>query len=306
MTNADESGRPRAGSLDDTDPSMGPLTGSGAPDTAAAGNPQDGRVGGDAENTIRTPTHLGSAREMAEVGGADGNPGDTTRTPSHLGPITKASQADEGQREGGDRNLGPSPETASDPAPKPAPKARRRSVIRDIVEWVLIVAVAVGLALVVRTYVVEPYEIPTESMIDTIEVGDRILGEKITYRNRDPEAGDIVTFIDPEDPDTTLIKRIIATPGQTVSIEDGAVYVDGERLDEPYTLGKPTGPLARHASILDGDIEYPYTLGEDEYWVMGDNRTNSLDSRYFGPIKRDAITSKAWLTFWPFNDVSVF
>ena len=180
------------------------------------------------------------------------------------------------------------------------------SRLRDVVEWVAVVAVAVAVAVFVRAYVAEPFEIPTESMVDTIQVGDRVLGEKVSYLGSGPAAGDVVTFHDPEQPSTTLIKRVIATPGQTVDIRDGAVYVDGERLDEPYTGGKPTEPIeGRHAAFLDGDVSYPLTLGEDEYWVMGDNRTNSLDSRYFGPIRRDSVTSKAWFIFWPLNDVAL-
>lgn len=177
---------------------------------------------------------------------------------------------------------------------------------RDALEWVLIIVGAVAVAVLVRAYVVEPFEIPTESMVSTIEVGDRILGEKVSYLTRDPEAGDVVTFHDPEDEATTLIKRVIATPGQTVDLVDGQVVVDGEVLDEPYTEGRPTSPISRHASFLADEISYPYTLGEDEYWVMGDNRTNSLDSRYFGPIKGDSITSRAWLVFWPLNDIGLF
>lgn len=178
--------------------------------------------------------------------------------------------------------------------------------LRDVVEWVVVVACAVAVAVFVRAFVAEPFEVPTESMVSTIQVGDRLLGEKITYLGSDPKAGDVVTFHDPEQPSTTLIKRVIATPGQTVDVKDGAVYVDGQRLDEPYTEGKPSERIeGRHAAFLGADVAYPYTLGDDEYWVMGDNRTNSLDSRYFGPIRRDAITSKAWFIFWPLNDVSL-
>jgi signal peptidase I len=177
-----------------------------------------------------------------------------------------------------------------------------KGALRNLLEWIVVIIAALAAAILVRAFVVEPYEIPTESMTNTIQVGDRILGEKVSYRFSDPEAGDIVTFIDPEDSSTTLIKRIIATPGQTVEVKDGAVYVDGEKLDEPYTLNRPSEVIERYASNLDGPVTYPYTLGEDEYWVMGDNRTNSLDSRYFGPITRDSITSKAMFIFWPLND----
>lgn len=187
--------------------------------------------------------------------------------------------------------------------PEPTKGAPQNRPWRSVLEWVFIVALAVACAMAVRAFIVEPFEVPTESMISTIQVGDRLLGEKISYLAHDPQAGDVVTFSDPENPSTTLIKRVIATPGQTIDLKDGAVYVDGAKLDEPYTQGKPTNPIERHADFLSSDITYPYTLGQDEYWMMGDNRTNSLDSRYFGPIKRQAITSRGWFIFWPLNDI---
>ena len=175
---------------------------------------------------------------------------------------------------------------------------------REALEWAVIIGIAVGVALLVRAFVVEPYVIPSESMLQTIKVSDKVLGEKISYRFSDPEPGDIVTFVDPEDPDTTLIKRVIATPGQTVDLQDGKVVVDGQVLDEPYAVGE-SWPLPIQSSILDAPVSFPYTLGEDEYWVMGDNRENSLDSRYFGPISRGAITSRAWVIFWPPSEMKV-
>ncbi len=178
------------------------------------------------------------------------------------------------------------------------------SALRNVLEWVLVIACAVGVALLVRAFVVEPFTIPSESMLETIQVGDRVLGEKLSYLTRDPEMGDIVTFIDPEDPETTLIKRVIATPGQTVDLQNGLVVVDGEALEEPYTQGQSL-PLSANSATLDEPITYPYTLGEDEYWVMGDNRENSLDSRYFGPITREDVSSRAWLKFWPLSEIGV-
>ena len=138
-------------------------------------------------------------------------------------------------------------------------------------------------------------------MLDTIQIGDRLIGEKISYHFSSPKQGDIVTFIDPEDSKSTLIKRVIATAGQTVEFKDGVVYVDGEALDEPYTEGKPTEPLAMQSANA-GSIEYPYTVPEGCVWVMGDNRTNSLDSRYFGPIEVSSITSHGLFIFWPLSD----
>ncbi|MCH3968269.1 MAG: signal peptidase I [Atopobiaceae bacterium] len=177
--------------------------------------------------------------------------------------------------------------------------------LSSALEWVLIIVAAVGFALLIRTFVAEPFEIPSGSMQDTLEVGDRILGEKVSYHFRSPQAGDIVTFTDPDDEGTTLIKRVIATEGQTVDLEDGVVYVDGQALSESYTEGKRSDPISSHAKGLDQDVTYPYVVPEGSIWVMGDNRTNSLDSRYFGAIPVSNVTTRALATFWPLSDWKV-
>jgi signal peptidase I len=97
-----------------------------------------------------------------------------------------------------------------------------------------------------------------------------------------------------------LIKRIIATGGQTVDLIDGKVYVDGVALNEPYTDGLPSYPLSNAPGIT---ITYPYTVPEGEVWVMGDNRTNSQDSRYFGSVPVDSITGKAVFRYWPLTSI---
>ena len=177
-----------------------------------------------------------------------------------------------------------------------------RGLLSDVLEVIILAAVALVLALGIRTFVAEPFIIPSASMSDTLKVGDRLVGEKLTYRSSSPQVGDIVTFTDPEDGSLTLIKRVIATAGQTVELVDGVVYVDGEALDEPYTDGKPSYPLPTHSSQLSSDIAYPYVVPEGCIWVMGDNRTNSQDSRYFGAIPVSSVTSKALFVFWPLED----
>lgn len=183
---------------------------------------------------------------------------------------------------------------------------RTQAVTRgDLIELALIVAGALVAALLLRVFVCEPFKIPSASMTDTLLVGDRVIGEKLSYRMASPARGDIVTFIDPDiDPEEgsqTLIKRVIATEGQTVELVDGAVVVDGTKLDEPYTEGKKSNPIERHAPSLSTDISYPYTVPTGYVWVMGDNRTNSLDSRYFGAIPVSSITSRAVFRYWPFS-----
>ncbi len=162
------------------------------------------------------------------------------------------------------------------------------------------VVAAVIVALLIKTYVVTPYVVPTGSMLETIQEGDMLLGECVTLRFEEPERGDIVTFLSPLDGET-LIKRVVAVGGQTIDLVDGAVYVDGERLDEPYTGGKPTYSLSDYAGSA--GITYPYVVPEGTVWVMGDNRTDSRDSRYFGPVDVDDVTSKALFIYWPPSDI---
>lgn len=162
------------------------------------------------------------------------------------------------------------------------------------------VIVAVVVALFVKTYVVTPYVVPTGSMLETIQEGDMLLGECVTLHFQDPEQDDIVTFRSPLDGET-LIKRVVAVGGQTIDLVDGEVYVDGERLDEPYTGGKPTYSLSEY--VGSAGIEYPYVVPEGTVWVMGDNRTDSRDSRYFGPVDVDDVTSRALFIYWPPSDI---
>jgi len=149
-------------------------------------------------------------------------------------------------------------------------------------------------------YVGHAYAVPTGSMEKTIMTGDRVLAEKVSYYLRDPEPGDIVMFEDPDIPGRLLLKRCIAVGGQTVDIndEDGLVYVDGVALSEPYTRGLPSYTLA-------SDVSYPYTVPEGYLWMMGDNRTNSQDSRFFGAIPVSSVTGRGALVYWPLNDFSL-
>lgn len=160
----------------------------------------------------------------------------------------------------------------------------------------------IAIAQVLRTFVFQAYEIPSGSMESTIDTGDLVFSEKVSYYLSGPKRGDIVTFADPEIPSRTLIKRVIAAEGQTVNLVDGEVYVDGVKLDEPYTQGKPSYPLHNSSGT---DITYPYTVPSGEVWVMGDNRTNSQDSRFFGSVPVDSITGKAVFTYWPIDHISL-
>ena len=175
-----------------------------------------------------------------------------------------------------------------------APSAPRRVV--GALWWAAFVLVLAWLQV---TFVHQAFAVPSGSMEGTIMTGDRVYAEKVSYLFRDPEPGDIVTFQDPEIPGRVLIKRCIAVGGQTGDLVDGRVVVDGVALDEPYTRGLPSEPLK---TALGVEVSYPYTVPAGHLWVMGDNRTNSNDSRYFGAIDEDTLTGRAALVYWPFSN----
>lgn len=165
--------------------------------------------------------------------------------------------------------------------------------------WVKPVLIAAGVTLLLRFFVMEPFRVPTGSMETTIMPGDFVLTEKVTPHFREPEIGDVVVFDNPANDGTVLVKRVIAKAGQTIDLGyGGEVYVDGERISEPYTNGKPTKPLAGQMPGIP-EITYPYTVPEGCIWVMGDNRVNSRDSRYFGHVELSHVFGQGMCVAWP-------
>ena len=179
-----------------------------------------------------------------------------------------------------------------------APKKKAGGFFRWLLSMICLIAGIFGLAYLLNTFVIQPYEIPSGSMETTIMTGDKVMAEKVTYRFNEPKAGEIITFQDPQIASRTLIKRIVATAGQTIDIKNGKVYIDGKELDEPYTNGEKTYALTTANNVR---LSYPYTVPDGYVFVMGDNRTNSQDSRYFGAIKTSTIEGHAFLVYWPFN-----
>lgn len=176
------------------------------------------------------------------------------------------------------------------------------SIFRRFISFLLMIAIVAGGAWLLRTFVVEPFQIPSASMERTIMTGDMVFAEKISYQFSEPVPGNIVVFPDPLIPSRILIKRVIAVEGQTIDFRDGKVYIDGFRIDEPYTDGQPTFPLN---TVADVQISYPYTVPRGKVWVMGDNRTNSSDSRYFGAIEQKTVFGKAVAIYWPLNNAAL-
>ena len=165
------------------------------------------------------------------------------------------------------------------------------SVGRWLIETAVLVALAFALAQGIKAFIIQPFMIPTGAMIPTSEIGDRVLADKMVFRFfREPKVGDIVVFDDPNAQLPQLIKRVIATEGQTVDVRDGKVWVDGKALDEPYTHGKPTEPLS---------YPLPVTVPKGYVWLMGDNRPESGDARIFGPQPVKIVRGRAFWTYWP-------
>lgn len=183
---------------------------------------------------------------------------------------------------GGDPHLGPG--ASADP-----PRRWTRSA-RVFLEIVVMVALALAISMVVRANVAQALWIPTGSMEPTVMVDDRIIAEKVSYYFHDPNVGDVVAFDDPAGVEPLLLKRVIAVGGQTVDIRDGRVVVDGHVLDEPYADG---------ACTRAGTVTLPLVVPEGHLWLMGDNRENSHDSRFFGPQPVTAVKGRAVFIYWP-------
>ena len=149
----------------------------------------------------------------------------------------------------------------------------------------------------VRLVIAAPFEIPTPSMVPTIAVNDRILVNKLAYDIETPERGDIALFEDQQPlvpPDAPLIKRVVGLPGDELELRKGKLSVNGEPLQEPYVKNDPCEPGYPKTCAFG-----PVTVPRDHYFMMGDNRTRSADSRFFGPIPEDELIGEALVRFWP-------
>jgi signal peptidase I len=171
-------------------------------------------------------------------------------------------------------------------------RRRRRASKKGggVVEFLVILLVSFALVFgFVRPFVVEAFYIPSESMVPTLRIGDRVLVNKFIYRFAQPERGDIIVFESVEGGGEDLIKRVVGVPGDKISVRGGRLLVNGEPQREPYVYKK----------YPDRSSSAPTTVPEDHVFVMGDNRANSRDSRYFGTVPERKIEGEAFLRFWP-------
>ena len=181
--------------------------------------------------------------------------------------------------------------------------------LRTLLEWVAVAVGALAVALLIKAFLLQAFYIPSGSMQETLHEGDRVLVNKLSYRFGDVGRGDVIVFEKPPGASgdiNDLIKRVIAPPGETVTLVDGDVFIDGNRLDEAEYLGLESGtfPLNAIPNCDNEPVNNRCTVPDDTVFVMGDNRGGSTDSRRFGPIEQDTIVGRAFLKVWPPGDIS--
>jgi signal peptidase I len=185
----------------------------------------------------------------------------------------------------------------ADPATTESHGRRRSSTTRNVVEWILIAGGALLVAFVIKTFLLQAFYIHSLSMYPTLKVNDRVLVNKLSYDLHPVHRGDIVVFKSPpgESVETKdLIKRVIGLPGETVESSNGHILINGKVLNEPYL----------QPDILTGPVDKT-VVAPGHYWVMGDNRPNSKDSRFFGTIPKSLIIGRAFIRVWPVSALNL-
>ncbi len=176
----------------------------------------------------------------------------------------------------------------------------KKSIGREVWEYVRMILIVVVAVILIQNFLIINARIPSESMQNTIMVGDQIFGNRLAYKFGDPQRFDIVIFKYPDDESQLFIKRIIGLPGETVTIKDGKVYINdsSEPLDDSFCPETPLG-----GGTMDGVYQVP----ENSYFMLGDNRNHSRDSRYWTNkyVSRDKILGKAVFRYWPLNRISL-
>lgn len=185
-----------------------------------------------------------------------------------------------------DPTLAEVPETAQE-------EKKHYSLLNFIIELPILIAIAFLIAFLVKTFVVQPFYIPSGSMEPTLVPKDRVLVNKFIGRFEPYERGEVLVFISPIDGQKDFIKRVIGLPGETVEVKEGKVRINGKVINEPYL---PDG-------LLSGGDYGPYKVERGHYFMMGDNRNNSQDSRVFGAVEEDDILGKAFVIYWPIEHI---
>ncbi len=163
--------------------------------------------------------------------------------------------------------------------------------MEELKSWIAIIVLAFVLSFLIRLYVAQPFRVDMTSMVSTLYPKDLVLVDKLSYRFMTPKRGDVIVFKPPLETVDKYIKRVIGVPGETISVLNNTVYIDGKPLNEPYINSPMIGDLA------------PTEIPEGYIFAMGDNRSVSLDSRSFGPVSIASVVGKAIVVYWPFNHI---
>ena len=202
--------------------------------------------------------------------------------------------------------------SASDEAPGQSEEGSDSSALKTkrlrhhLIEWGLLVVLALVVAVVLRDYVFQTFVIPSGSMEPTLEIGDRIVVDKLAVDWGSIHRGDIVVFHSPPNEncggprDAMLVKRVVGLPGDVLYSVGNTIFVDGKKLNETWTHTEPLGPPAVASKA------HPVVVAANNYFMMGDNHSNSCDSRYWGSVTRPDIIGKVFLRVWPLNRLAYF
>lgn len=163
----------------------------------------------------------------------------------------------------------------------------------DLIE---VIVVSMSIFIVVYMFLAQPHQVKGQSMYPTFDNGEYVMTDKITYKRRHPQLGEVVVFKAPIAESFDFIKRVIGTPGDRVMVQNNKVYLNGELLDEPYL---PADYVTKGGNFLREGVEY--TVPENMFFVMGDNRSHSSDSREWGPVPLENFVGRAYFRYWPFN-----
>lgn len=184
------------------------------------------------------------------------------------------------------------------PVPDTVPEQKKRTVKQEIFEIVKFTVIALIIVVPLRMFVAQPFVVSGESMVPTFEHGDYLIIDEISYRFNEPERGDVVVFKYPLQPDRFFIKRVIGLPHETIQIRAGEITIINEEFPEGFTLTEDYLDVTTEGAV---NTE----LGNDEYFVMGDNRDASSDSRFWGALPKDFIVGRALVRLLPFKDIGV-
>ena len=196
-------------------------------------------------------------------------------------------------------------ERVDENTPIEGPEEQKRHWIWEVLDYVRLIVIVIGVVIFLELLVIVNAVIPSASMEPTIMTGDHIFGNRLVYHFRDPQRYDIIIFRYPDDESQLFIKRVIGLPGETVEIRDGEVYVNGMSI--PLYDDFCAAPGTTDLDYARTSLTNPFVVPENSYFVMGDNRSNSRDSRYWEHpfVTKDKILGEAFFRYWPLRDISV-